>query len=49
MNHFCSNEEHSNIDEVKAEYPGATSVIECTGGWMVFDTAEDETLWLNQK
>lgn len=48
MNKFLSEDEYG-IEEVRDEYSSAAVIEPVDGGWMIFDSATDYELWLDQE
>lgn len=48
MSKFVSQQDHTNTEAVRDEYPSAAEIIEVDGGWMVFETVTEADTWSNQ-
>jgi hypothetical protein len=46
---FASTEQYRSIEEVRDAYPGAASIVEVEGGWIVFATEADFEVWRRQR
>jgi hypothetical protein len=49
MAKFCSNLDYQDIEAVREAYPDAAEIVECEGGWQVFDTVTEAVTWRNQQ
>lgn len=45
---FCSDIDYADIEAVREQYPSAAEIVECDGGWQVFETFTDAEFWYNQ-